>query len=52
MRKTSALPNLIYHKLDTDKSCFYAKDPYEQKYQLLINKCENDYVKYFNDPQY
>ena len=49
-RKTNALPNLIHHQLDTDKICLYAKDPYEPKYQLLINKCENVYLKYFNDP--
>ena len=29
----------------------YAKDPYEAKYQLLINKRENTGVKYLNDPK-
>ena len=29
----------------------YAKDPYEAKYQSLINKRENTGVKYLNDPK-
>ena len=29
----------------------YAKDPYEAKYQLLINKRESTGVKHFNDPK-
>ena len=36
-RKTNALFNIINHKLYTDKIHFYAKDPYEVKYQVLIN---------------
>ena len=36
--KTNALLNLISQKLDIDKVYLYAKDPYEAKYQLLINK--------------
>ena len=28
----------------------YAKDPYESKYQLLINKIESRDLKYSNDP--
>ena len=27
----------------------YAKDPYESKYQFLINKIESTGLKYFND---
>ena len=27
----------------------YATDPYEAKYQLLINKCKNTGLKHFND---
>ena len=27
----------------------YAKDPYEAKYQHLINKCEKGGLDYFND---
>ena len=29
----------------------YAKDPYEIKYQPLINKRENTGLKHFNDPK-
>ena len=29
----------------------YAKDPYETKYQFLINKRENTGSKHFNDPE-
>ena len=47
--KTNALLNLINHKPDIDKTYLYAKDPYEAKYQLLINKIERTGVKYFND---
>ena len=38
--KTNSLFNLISHKLDIDKIYLYAKDPFEAKYQLLINKTE------------
>ena len=41
--------NLINNKPDIDKIYLYAKDPYEAKYQLLINKRENTGLKYFND---
>ena len=36
--KTNALLNLINNQLDIDKIYSYAKDPYEAKYQYLINK--------------
>ena len=36
--KTNALLNLINHQPDIDKMYLYGKDPYEEKYQLLINK--------------
>ena len=29
----------------------YAKDPYEVKYQFLINKRESTGLKHFNDPK-
>ena len=38
--KTNALLNLINNQPDIDKIYLYAKDPYETKYQYLINKCE------------
>ena len=36
--KTNVLLNLIENQPDMDKIYFYAKDPYETKYQYLINK--------------
>ena len=47
--KTSALLNLINHEPDIDKIYLHTKEPYEAKYQLLINKTENTGLKYFND---
>ena len=44
-----ALLNLISHEPDIDKIYLYAKDPYEAKYQLLINKRESTGSKYLND---
>ena len=32
--------NLLNNQPDIDKIYLYAKDPYEAKYQYLINKCE------------
>ena len=40
IRKKNALLNLISNQPDTDKIYLYAKDPYEAKYQDLINKRE------------
>ena len=34
---------------DIDRIYLYAKDPYEAKYQILINKRESTGLKYFND---
>ena len=49
--KTNALLNLINNQLDIDKIYLYAKDPYEKKYQYLINKREKVGLAYFNDPK-
>ena len=38
--KTNSLLNLINNQSDIDKIYPYAKDPYETKYQYLINKRE------------
>ena len=46
--KTDALFNLINHEPDIDKIRLYAKNPYETKYQLLINKRESTDIKYLN----
>ena len=47
--KTNSLFNLLSHKLDIDKIYLYVKNPYEAKYQLLINKREDAGIKHFND---
>ena len=44
--KTNALLNLINHDPDIDKIYFYAEDPHEAKYQLLINKRESTGLSY------
>ena len=47
--KTKALLNVINHQPDTGKIYLYAKDPYEAKCQLLINKIESTQLKHLND---
>ena len=49
--KTNALLNLINNQPDIDKIYLYAKDPYESKYQFLINKHEEVGLDHFNDPK-
>ena len=49
--KTNALLNLINKQPNIDKIYLYAKDPYEDKYQFLINKRESIGLKHFNDPK-
>ena len=49
--KTNALLNLIKNQPDIDKVYLYAKDPYEKKYQYLINKREKVELNNFNDPK-
>ena len=49
--KTNALLNLINNQPDIDKIYLYAKDPYEKKYQYLINKREEVGLDHFNDPK-
>ena len=48
--KTNALLNLINNQSDIDKIYLYAKDPYEAKYQYLINKGEKVGLNHFKDP--
>ena len=45
------LTNLINNQPDIDKIYLYAKDPYEKKYQFLINKREKVGLNHFNDPK-
>ena len=47
--KTNLLLNLIENQPDIDKIYLYAKDPYEAKYQYLINKREGVGINRFND---
>ena len=47
--KTNTLLKLINNQPDIDKIYLYAKDPYEKKYQYLINKREEVGLDHFND---
>ena len=47
--KTNAFLNLINNRPDIDKIYLYAKDPYEAKYQYLINKLEKVGLYHFKD---
>ena len=47
--KTNSLFNLISQQPDIDETYLYAKDPYEQTYQCLINKRESTGLKHFHD---
>ena len=49
--RTNALLNVINNQPDIDKIYLYAKDPYEAKYQYLINKREKVGLDHFNDPK-
>ena len=43
--------NLIENQPDFNKIYLYAKDPYQAKYQYLINKRETVGINHFNDPK-
>ena len=47
--KTNSLFNLIGQQSDVYKIHLYAKDPYEAKYQFLINKRESTCDSHLND---
>ena len=47
--ETNSLFSLINEEPDIDKIFLYAKDPYEAKYQFLINKRERTDLKHFHD---
>ena len=49
--KTNLLLNLIENQPHIDKIYLYAKDPYESKYQYLINKREGVGINHFKDPK-
>ena len=47
--KTNELLNLINNESNIEKIYLYAKDTYEAKYQLLINKREIKRLRYVSD---
>ena len=47
--KKNSLFNLINEEPNIDKVYLYAKDPYEAKYNFLINKRKSTGLKHFND---
>ena len=49
--KTNVLLNLMENQSDIDKIYLCEKDPYEAKYQYLINIREKVSLKRFNDPK-
>ena len=49
--KINALLNLINNLRDIDKMYLYAKDPYEAKYQYLINNGEKVGLDHYDDPK-
>ena len=49
--KKNALFNLINNLPNIDKIYLYAKDPYEAKYQYIINKRENVGLDHFDGPK-
>ena len=49
--KTIALLNLISHQPDSDKIYLYAKNPFEAKYEYLINICEKVGLNRYDDPK-
>ena len=49
IRKSNALLNKINNQPGIDKIYLYAKDPYEAKYQYLINKREKVGLDHFDD---
>ena len=50
-KKNVLLLNLIEKEADIDKIYFYAKDPYEGKYQYLIKIREKVAIDHHNDPR-
>ena len=49
--ETNLLLNLMKNQPDIDKIYLYAKDPFEAKYQYLINKRERVDINHFKDPK-
>ena len=49
--KINVLLNLTENQPDIDKIYLFAKDPYEAKYQYLVNKRESVGINHFKDPE-
>ena len=49
--KTNALLNLINNQPGIDEIYLYPKDPYEPKYQYLINKREKVGLDHYDNPK-
>ena len=49
--KTNVLLHLINNQPEIDKIYLYVKDPYEAKYQWLINIHEKVGIDHFDDPK-
>ena len=49
--ETNELLDLISHQLHIDEIYLYAKDPFEAKHRLLINKHESVGSNHCNDPK-
>ena len=49
--KTNLLLNVTENQPDIDKIYLFVKDPYESKYQYLVNKREGGGINHFNDPK-
>ena len=49
--KTNALLSLTNNQPDIDKIYLYDKNPYEDKYQFLIDKRESTGLKHLNNPK-
>ena len=49
--KRNTLLNLINHQPDIVKIDLYAKDPYEAKYEFLVEKGEKVDLDHFSDPK-
>ena len=50
-QEKNALLNLINNQPDIDKIYLYAKDPFEAKFQCLINKREKVGLNHYDDPK-
>ena len=52
MRKNNVLLKVIKNQwLGTDKINLYVKDPFESKYQLLVNRTEKVEIKKLKNPK-